>query len=69
MGIEVDPKYGGSGSNFMTSIVAIEEIAKVDMSVSVMVVELFNINIFKNIEYILLVCTQKQLQPVIEHVA
>ncbi len=37
MGIEVDPKYGGSGSNFMTSIVAIEEIAKVDMSVSVMV--------------------------------
>lgn len=37
MGIEVDPKYGGSGSNFMTSIIAIEEIAKVDMSVSVMV--------------------------------
>ena len=69
MGIEVDPKYGGSGSNFMTSIVAIEEIAKVDMSVSVMVGELFNIIIFKNIEYILLVCTQKQLQPVIEHVA
>ena len=33
----MDPKYGGSGSNFMTSIVAIEEIAKVDMSVSVMV--------------------------------
>lgn len=69
MGIEVDPKYGGSGSNFMTSIVAIEEIAKVDMSVSVMVGELLNIIIFKNIEYILLVCTQKQLQPVIEHVA
>ena len=69
MGIEVDSKYGGSGSNFMTSIVAIEEIAKVDMSVSVMVGELLNIIIFKNIEYILLVCTQKQLQPVIEHVA
>ena len=37
MGIEIDQKYNGSGSSFMSSILAIEEIAKVDMSVSVMV--------------------------------
>lgn len=36
MGIEIDPKYGGSGSTFFSSIVAIEELAKVDASVSVM---------------------------------
>ena len=35
MGIELDPKYGGSGSTFSASIVAIEELAKVDPSVSV----------------------------------
>ena len=35
MGIEIDPKYGGSGSTFFASIVAIEELARVDPSVSV----------------------------------
>jgi len=35
MGIQVDPKYGGAGSTFFSSIVAIEELAKVDASVSV----------------------------------
>ena len=37
MGLETDPEYGGSGMNFMGSIIAIEELAKVDPSVSVMV--------------------------------
>lgn len=36
MGIEIDPKYGGAGSSFFSSIVAIEELAKVDASVSVL---------------------------------
>ena len=36
MGIEIDPSYGGSGSTFFASIVAIEELAKVDASVSVL---------------------------------
>ena len=35
MCIEVDPKYGGSGSTFFSSILTIEELAKVDPSVSV----------------------------------
>lgn len=35
MGIEVDPKYGGTGSSFFSAILAIEELAKVDPSVSV----------------------------------
>ena len=35
MGIEIDPQYGGSGSTFFSSIIAIEELAKVDPSVSV----------------------------------
>lgn len=30
-------RYGGAGSNFMTSILAVEEIAKVDPAVSVLV--------------------------------
>lgn len=37
MGVEVDEKYGGAGSTFMTSNIVIEEIAKVDMACSVMV--------------------------------
>lgn len=37
MGIEIPEEYGGSGSNFMTSILAVEEIAKVDPAVSVIV--------------------------------
>lgn len=36
MGIQIDPKYGGSGSTFFSSIIAIEELAKVDPSVSVL---------------------------------
>lgn len=35
MGIEIPTEYGGVGSNFMSTILTIEEIAKVDMSVSV----------------------------------
>lgn len=37
MGIEIDEEYGGSGSNFMTSILAVEELSKVDCSISIMV--------------------------------
>ncbi|XP_066603347.1 short/branched chain specific acyl-CoA dehydrogenase, mitochondrial-like [Prorops nasuta] len=37
MGIEIPPEYGGTGSNFMTTILAIEEVAKVDASVAVLV--------------------------------
>jgi len=36
MGIEIDANYGGAGSTFFSSIIAIEELAKVDPSVSVM---------------------------------
>ncbi|CUA70369.1 acyl-Coenzyme A dehydrogenase, short/branched chain [Rhizoctonia solani] len=34
MGIETDPDYGGAGSSFTSAIIAIEELAKVDPSVS-----------------------------------
>ncbi|KAI1278050.1 Short/branched chain specific acyl-CoA dehydrogenase, mitochondrial [Halotydeus destructor] len=34
MGIDVDVKYGGTGSTFFTSVIVIEELAKVDASVS-----------------------------------
>lgn len=37
MGIEIDQEYGGSGSSFMSSTLTVEEIAKVDPSVSVLV--------------------------------
>lgn len=37
MGIEIPEEYGGTGSTFMTSILAVEEISKVDSSVSVLV--------------------------------
>lgn len=37
MGIEIPEEYGGAGMNFTSAIVAIEELAKVDPSVSVMV--------------------------------
>ncbi|KAF5394594.1 Long-chain specific acyl-CoA dehydrogenase mitochondrial [Paragonimus heterotremus] len=37
MGIEVPVKFGGSELNFVSSVVAIEEIAKVDPSVSILV--------------------------------
>ena len=36
MCIEADHKYGGSGSTFFSSILTIEELAKVDPSVSVL---------------------------------
>lgn len=35
MGIEIPVEYGGAGSNFMSTILTIEEIAKVDASVSI----------------------------------
>lgn len=37
MGIEVDTKYNGAGGSFFSTLLAIEEIAKVDPSVSAMV--------------------------------
>ncbi|XP_018328360.1 short/branched chain specific acyl-CoA dehydrogenase, mitochondrial [Agrilus planipennis] len=37
MGIEISEKFGGSGCNFMTSILAVEEISKVDPSVAILV--------------------------------
>jgi alkylation response protein AidB-like acyl-CoA dehydrogenase len=37
MGIEIPEEYGGSGMNFTAAIIAIEELARVDPSVSVMV--------------------------------
>ncbi|QRW15851.1 acyl-CoA dehydrogenase [Rhizoctonia solani] len=36
MGIETDPDHGGSGSSFTSAIIAIEELAKIDPSVSVL---------------------------------
>jgi short-chain 2-methylacyl-CoA dehydrogenase len=36
MGIEIPEEYGGSGMNFTAAIIAIEELARVDPSVSVM---------------------------------
>lgn len=37
MGIEIDLEFGGVGSNFMTTIISIEELAKVDPSVALLV--------------------------------
>mmetsp|Transcript_26372 Transcript_26372/g.82142 ORF Transcript_26372/g.82142 Transcript_26372/m.82142 type:complete len:186 (-) Transcript_26372:1905-2462(-) len=37
MGIEVDEEFGGAGMNFFSACVAIEEIARVDPSVAVLV--------------------------------
>lgn len=37
MGIEIPEKYGGAGMNFTAAIVGIEELARIDPSVSVMV--------------------------------
>jgi len=36
MGIEIPAEYGGAQASFTTAIIAIEELAKVDPSVSVM---------------------------------
>lgn len=35
MGIEIDSDYGGTGSSFFSSIITVEELAKVDPAVSV----------------------------------
>ena len=32
MGVEIPEKYGGSGCNFMTSIIVVEEISKGNLS-------------------------------------
>src|SRR3989338_2028586 len=37
MGIEIPEEYGGSGASFTSSIIAIEELAKVDPAISVIV--------------------------------
>ena len=37
MGIEVPEKYGGSGCNFMTTVLAVEEVGKVCGSVAALV--------------------------------
>lgn len=37
MAIEIAPEYGGSGLNFMTTILTIEEISKIDPAVAVLV--------------------------------
>lgn len=37
MGIEIPEEYGGTGSNFMTTILAVEEISKVDSNISILV--------------------------------
>lgn len=35
MGLEIDPEYGGAGASFFSAILTIEELAKIDPSVSV----------------------------------
>ncbi|CAG2165487.1 unnamed protein product [Oppiella nova] len=35
MGVDIDPKYGGTGASFFSAMLVIEELAKVDPSVSV----------------------------------
>lgn len=37
MGIEIPEEFGGSGMNFTSAIIAIEELARIDPSVSVLV--------------------------------
>lgn len=37
MGIQIDTKYGGAGSNFTSTVVCLEEISKVDPAVTVLV--------------------------------
>lgn len=37
MGLEVDEEYGGAGASFMSAILTIEELAKVDPSISAVV--------------------------------
>lgn len=35
MGVDVDQKYGGTGASFLATILAVEELAKFDPSVSI----------------------------------
>ena len=37
MGIEVDERFGGAGSTFFMSVLVIEELAKVDMAITVLI--------------------------------
>jgi short/branched chain acyl-CoA dehydrogenase len=37
MGIDIETEYGGSGLSFFASVLAVEEIAKVDPSLSIFV--------------------------------
>ena len=37
MGMEIPTEYDGTGSNFMTTILAVEELAKVDGAVATLV--------------------------------
>lgn len=37
MGIEIGTEYGGAGCSFMTAILAVEELSKVDPAVAVLV--------------------------------
>lgn len=37
MGVEIDPEYGGSGLSFMSSIIVVEEISKIDPAVAIFV--------------------------------
>lgn len=37
MGIDVETEYGGSGLSFFASVIAVEEVAKVDPSLSIFV--------------------------------
>ena len=37
MGVGIDEKYGGAGSTFFVTNIMIEELAKVDMAVSILV--------------------------------
>jgi short/branched chain acyl-CoA dehydrogenase len=38
MGIEVEPEFGGAGASFVSSLIAVEEISRVDPTVSIIVV-------------------------------
>lgn len=37
MGIEIGTEYGGAGCNFMTTVLTVEELSKVDPSVGILV--------------------------------
>lgn len=37
MGIEIDPEYGGTGSSFFSTIIAVEELSKQDPSLAILI--------------------------------